>query len=352
MTDADLIPVNIVTGFLGSGKTTLLKRLLASPGLANTAVLVNELGEVALDHLLLRHVDETTVVLPSGCICCAIRDDLRAAILDLYSKREQGAIPGFDRLVIETTGLADPAPIIATLVTDPVLRHHFRLGDVVTTVDAVNGAGHLAQYAESVKQVAVADRVVLTKTDLAGRAEAEALRAACRRYNPAAPIFESTVDPIGPAELFAHDVASPTGRRQDASRWWQAETAATTPPETAAAGDVHRHARDIYAFSVTFERALDWTAFGIWLTMLLHAHGENVLRVKGILQVIGAPAPVVIHAVQHLVHAPVHLDGWPAADRDTRLVFIVRKLPRQVIERSLAAFNRLAAAGERAGVAS
>ncbi len=346
MASADLIPVNIVTGFLGSGKTTLLQRLLASPELANTAVLVNELGDIGLDHLLLRHVDETTVVLPSGCVCCAIRDDLTAAIRDLYSQREQGTIPRFDRLAIETTGLADPAPIIFTLMAEPVLRHHFRVGHVVTTVDAVNGAMHLAQHPESVKQVAVADRIVLTKTDLAGRAPAEALRTACRRYNPVAPIFEPAVDPIGPDELFTDDLADPSGPGQDARRWLGAAAAATAP-ETAV-GHVSPHDRDIYAFSVTVDRALDWTAFGIWLTMLLHAHGEDVLRVKGMLQVVGVPAPVVIHGVQHLVHPPVHLDAWPTADRGTRLVFIVRKLSRQVIERSLAAFNRLAAVGEGA----
>jgi G3E family GTPase len=310
----------------------LLQRLLASPRLANTAVLVNELGQVALDHLLLRHVDETTVVLPSGCVCCAIRDDLRAAISELYGKREQGRIPPFDRLVIETTGLADPAPIIFTLMADPVLRHHFRVEHVVTTVDAVNGARHLAQYEESVKQVAVADRVVLTKTDLTGPAQAEAVRAACRRYNPAAPIFDNSVDAIGPQQLFTGDAAS----------------LADPPAEAGRGRPAAGHAADIYAFSATFEGALDWTAFGIWLTMLLHAHGENVLRVKGLLQVVGAPTPVVIHGVQHLVHAPVHLDAWPTADRGTRLVFIVRKLPRPAIERSLAAFNRLAAAGPRA----
>ncbi len=345
MAAADLIPVNIVTGFLGSGKTTLLRRLLASPELANTAVLVNELGEVGLDHLLLRHVDESTVVLPSGCVCCALRADLTAAIRDLYSKRERGTIPRFDRLAIETTGLADPAPIIFTLLAEPVLRHHFRVGHVVTTVDAVNGARHLAQHPESVKQVAVADRVVLTKTDLAGRAQAEALRTACRRVNPAAPIFEPAVDPIGPDQLFAGDPADPSGTREDARRWL-GPVAAATPPETGV-GQASAHDRDVYAFSVTVDRALDWTAFGIWLTMLLHAHGEDILRVKGLLQVVGVPTPVVIHGVQHLVHPPVHLDGWPTADRGTRLVFIVQKLPRQVIERSLAAFTRLAAVGER-----
>ncbi len=348
MTAADLIPVDIVTGFLGSGKTTLLQRLLAFPALARTAVLVNELGEVGLDHLLLRHVDETTVVLPSGCVCCAIRDDLRAAIRDLYGKREQGTIPRFDRLAIETTGLADPAPIIFTLMADPVLRHHFRVGNVVTTVDVVNGARQLAQHPEAVKQVAVADRVVLTKTDLAGRALAEALRAACRRYNPAAPIFEPAVDPLGPEQLFTGDVADPSTQAREARRWLAVEAESAPPPETAAAEDATRHDRDIHAFSLTFDRALDWTMFGIWLTMLLHAHGDRVLRVKGMLQVVGVETPVVVHGVQHLVHPPVHLDGWPTADRGTRLVFIVRKLPRQVIEQSLAAFNRLAAAAERA----
>jgi G3E family GTPase len=344
MAAADLIPVDIVTGFLGSGKTTLLQRLLASPELAHTAVLVNELGEVGLDHLLLRHVDETTVVLPSGCVCCALRDDLTAAIRDLYSKREQGAIPRFDRLAIETTGLADPAPILFTLMAEPVLRHHFRVGHVVTTVDAVNGGGHLARHPESVKQVAVGDRVVLTKTDLTGRAPAEALRAACRRLNPTALIFDPAVEPIGPDQLLTGDPADHSGARQETRRWLEAAAAAA--PETAA-GPVSPHDRDIYAFSVTVDRPLDWTAFGLWLTMLLHAHGEDVLRVKGLLQVVGVPTPVVIHGVQHLVHPPVHLAGWPTADRGTRLVFIVRKLERQVIERSLAAFNRLGAAGER-----
>src|SRR5438046_2365735 len=220
-------------------------------------------------------------------------------------------IAGFDRLAIETTGLADPAPIIFTLLAEPVLRHHFRVGHVVTTVDAVNGARHLAQHPESVKQVAVADRVVLTKTDLAGPAQAEALRTACRRVNPAAPIFEPAVDPIGPDQLFAGDPADPSGTRQDARRWL-GPVAAATPPETGV-GQASAHDRDVYAFSVTVDRALDWTAFGIWLTMLLHAHGEDILRVKGLLQVVGVPTPVVIHGVQHLVHPPVHLDGWPTA---------------------------------------
>jgi G3E family GTPase len=342
---ADRIPVNIVTGFLGSGKTTLLQRLLASPELGRTAVLINELGEVGLDHLLLQHVDEATVVLSSGCVCCVMRGDLATALRDLYGKREQGTVPAFDRVAIETTGLADPAPIIFTLVAEPVLRHHFRVGRVVTTVDAVNGAQHLTAHPESVKQVALADRLVLTKTDLAGTARADALRTALRRCNPAAPIFESAGEPVRADQLFTGDVAPPDAW-EDARRWAQAE--AVAPPEPVPARDVNRHDRDIYALSVTVDHPLDWTAFGIWLTMLLHAHGEHVLRVKGLLHVVGVPAPVVIHGVQHLVHPPLHLERWPTPDRRTRLVFIVRRLPRQVIERSLAAFNRLAEAGSSA----
>ena len=164
-----LIPVNVITGFLGSGKTTLLNRLLRSPQLARTAVLVNEFGEVGLDHLLLETLDAETVILQSGCVCCTIRGDLADAIRKLFSRRERGLIPRFDRLAIETTGLADPAPIISTLLAEPVIRHHFRLGNVIVTVDAINGPLHLAQNPESVKQVAVADRIVLTKTDLAER---------------------------------------------------------------------------------------------------------------------------------------------------------------------------------------
>src|SRR5438132_7353691 len=195
----NLIPVHIITGFLGSGKPTLLRGVLASPAFANTAVVVNEFGEVALDHLLLQRVDPDTVVLQTGCVCCTLRSELGAALRDLYDKRERGRVPPFDRLVIETTGLADPAPLLFTLMADPVLRYHFRLGTIVTTVDAVNGARHLAQHLESVKQVAVADQVVLTKTDLVDRASVDGLRAAVVRYNPTAPLLEA------PAESLAFD---------------------------------------------------------------------------------------------------------------------------------------------------
>ena len=333
-----LIPVNLITGFLGSGKTTLLNRLLRSPRLADTAVLVNEFGEVGLDHLLLEAVDAETVILQSGCVCCTIRGDLAEAMRGLHGKRERGVIPRFARLAIETTGLADPAPIVSTLLAEPVIRHHFRLGNVIATVDAINGARHLAENPESVKQVAIADRIVLTKTDFAG--DAGDLKATLRGLNPTAPLLDAATDPLAPDDLMASDVYDPARKSIEVRRWLDEEA-----HRAAAAGHAHdrnRHDRGIRAFCLTFDRPLDWTAFGVWLTMLLHAHGARVLRIKGLLHVRGLPAPVVIHGVQHVIHPPAHLERWPDADRRSRIVFIVRDMEPATIEASLAAFNRQA----------
>ncbi len=348
MTDSAAIPVNLITGFLGSGKTTLLRRLLASPALTRTAVLVNELGEIGLDHLLLRAVDERTVVLPSGCVCCSLRSDLSAAIRDLLSQRERGLLPPFDRIAIETTGLADPGPILFTIMAHPVIRHHVRLGNIVTTVDGVNGHRTLARNPESIKQVAVADRLVITKTDLAGADSVEALRHELRQYNPGAPILDS-VDSLDPDTLVTRDLHDASGRLQDAARWGHLGLGSAGLDSDVGGRTASRHSNDIATLALTFDEPMDWTAFGIWLSMLLHRHGEQVLRVKGILQVAGVPTPVIVQGVQHLVHPPMHLERWPTADHRTRLVFIVRGLDRRQLERSLAAFNRL---GTRTGSAA
>jgi G3E family GTPase len=336
---ASLIPVNLITGFLGSGKTTLLNRLLKAPELGNTAVLVNEFGAVGLDHLLLEAVDGETAVLQSGCVCCTIRGELALAMRALLSKRERGLVPRFTRLAIETTGLADPAPIVSTLIAEPVLRHHVRLGSIITTVDAVNGALHLGANRESVKQVAVADRLVVTKADIAAPAAVFGLEAVLRRLNPTAPILDAVKDRFAPEALMASDVYGSASKVAEVARWLS---------EAAHVGhhqhDRNRHGDDIRAFCLTFDRPLDWSAFGLWLTMLLHAHGQSVLRVKGILNVEGLPAPVVIHGVQHVVHPPAHLDRWPDDDRRSRIVFIVRGLDPALIERSLGAFHRQAEA--------
>jgi G3E family GTPase len=340
--DARLLPVNVLTGFLGSGKTTLLGRMLESPAFAQTAVLINEFGEVGLDHHLIEQVDEGVLLLQSGCVCCTIRSDLQDSIRELYSRRERGEIPPFQRLVIETTGLADPVPIVSTILSEPVIRHHFRLGNVICTVDAVNGAGQLDRQPESVKQAAIADRLLITKTDIAERGAVAALRARLRRLNPAAALLESAKAEIDPEPLLAHDLHDPARKAEEVARWLAAE-----PQEEGGHGphahkhDVNRHDAGIAAFALTFEEPLDWTAFGIWLSMLLQARGEDVLRVKGILNVARVPTPVVVHGVQHVVHPPVHLPRWPDEDRRSRLVFITRDIPRQAVERSLRAFNLL-----------
>jgi len=345
------VPVNLLTGFLGSGKTTLLQRLLAAPQMDGTAVLINEFGEVGLDHLLLEHLDEETVILQSGCVCCTIRDDLSRAIRELLDKAEKGTIPPFDRLVIETTGLADPTPVVSTLMADPVLRHHVRLGNVVTTVDALNAERHLAENPESVKQVAVADRLVLTKTDICDEDTAARARAVLKPLNPSAPLIEAASDEIDPDLLLGHDLVEPRSKSAEVQRWLSRDALSAhshgseTDPNR---HDLNRHDRGIQAFALTFDKPLDWTAFGFWLTMLLHAHGDRVLRVKGILNVPDMETPVVIHGVQQVVHPPIHLERWPDADRRSRLVFIVRDLDRALIERSLATFNRLAKPGRRA----
>jgi len=339
------IPVNVITGFLGSGKTTLLQRLLASPALADTAVLVNEFGEVGLDHHLLRRLDSEIVLLQSGCLCCTIRGDLSAAMRDLYSRRERGQVPAFRRLAVETTGLADPVPILSTVMAEPVLRHHFRLGNVVTTVDAVNGLMQLERHEESAKQAAVADRIVITKTDIADDRDLAELRRRLARLNPAAAQLQTAPGAaLDPDLILARDLYDLDGRAEEVRRWLKVES---EHAPTAAAKhhhpDVNRHDASIHAFCLRFDRPLDWTAFGIWLTMLLQAHGTDILRVKAMLNVTGSPGPVVVHGVQHLVHPPDHLPQWPDDDHSSRIVFIVRGLSREAIERSLAAFARLGA---------
>lgn len=340
----DHTPVNVLTGFLGSGKTTLLQRLLRSPHLHDTAVLINEFGEVGLDHHLLEQVDETTVLLQSGCLCCTIRGDLSKAMRELHAKREAGTVPPYRRLVIETTGLADPLPVLTTVTADPVLRHHYRLGNVITTVDAVNGQDQLTRQHESLKQAAVADRLVITKSDLTDTATVDTLIERVQRFNPAADIVIGSSAEDHAEQLLAHDVFDIERKTEEVRRWFSDEMARAT---TVRAGhghahghDPNRHGDDIESFCLTFDAPLDWTAFGLWLTMLLNRHGDAVLRVKGLLNVIGEGTPVAIHGVQQLVHPPVHLARWPDEDRRSRIVFIARGLPAARVRRSLEAFMR------------
>lgn len=327
-----LTPINLLTGFLGSGKTTLLSRLLADPALGDAAVLINEFGEVGLDHHLVERIDDTMVLLQSGCLCCTVRGELADAIKDLHSKRERGLVPPFRRIVVESTGLADPFPVLSTIKADPVLRHHFRPGNVITTVDAVNGLTQLETYVESNRQAAVADRLVVTKSDLTDAGSVAALSDKLRTINPDAPLMLAAEPDLDLAALIDERPTLRASGLQSASGFYCDAPAMLTTADGAA------HASAVTSFVMTVERAVDWTAFGLWLTMLLNRHGERVLRVKGILNIAGEDRPVAIHGVQHLVHTPVHMERWPDEDRRSRIVFIVDGLDADLLKRSFEAF--------------
>jgi G3E family GTPase len=321
---ADRLPVVLVTGFLGSGKTTLIAALLRHPAMGETAVLVNELGEAAIDHHLVRQVDERTVVMASGCVCCTLRGDLRDELRDLLARRARGEVPPFARVVVETTGLADPAPVLSTLLTEPVLRHQYALEAVVATVDAVNGAATLDRHGEAVKQAAVADTLLVTKADAAPPEAVAALEARLRALNPVAAIRRAAFGAVEPEAVLRARERDPAAA-------------------LAAAGPPHAHAHDLRTFTLVLDAPLDWDAFAVWLTMLLHARGLDVLRVKGLLDV-GGPGPVLLDGVQHVVHPPRHLPAWPDDDRRSRIVFITRGVERDAVEASLLAFAGLGAA--------
>jgi len=334
------ITANLLTGFLGSGKTSLLNRLLRQPDLRDTAVLVNEFGEVGLDHLLIETVEGDVVLLKSGCVCCTIRGDLKDALVRLHDRRQKGEVPPFTRLVIETTGLADPAPIVATLTTDPMLRHHFRIGNVVTVVDALVGARSLDAYPECARQAAVADRLVISKVDLALPDQVAALRARLAAINPAAEMIESTERTDPASALLTHDAQDEKTRLEQVRLWLAAEDSTFAHNHSfGSERDPAGHA-EIRACVLTADSPLDWANFALWLSMLLNRHGTEVLRLKGLVAIKGNDTPVVVQGVQHLIHKPMHLNCWPDSDGRTRLVVISHGLDPAVLQRSFAAFMR------------
>jgi len=341
--------LNVLTGFLGSGKTSLLRRLLSSPAFSRAAVLVNELGEIPLDHELLERLDEETVVLRSGCVCCGVRSDLASALLQLNERRDRGDVPPFDRVVVETTGLADPVPVINTVIADPALRHHFRVGTIVTTVDAVLGESQLERRPEARKQAAVADRIVMTKADIADTEAIESLRCSLLALNPHASIIESHNDAGEAQVLMASDLTS-DHRDAEVRGWFSAELgAASDSPATGlfsgkSVGLSPMHG-GVQTCSLVIDEPLDWTALGVWLSMLLHRHGASILRVKGMLNLDGVEVPTIVHGVQHLLHPPVHLSRWPSDDRRSRLVLIGDLPDPETLRASLLAFNRAGRAG-------
>ena len=330
------IPLTLITGFLGSGKTTLLAELLRDPLLGDAVVLVNELGEVPLDHHLLREVDEKTVILDSGCVCCTIRTDLVDELRDLEVRVHRGELPAFRRVVVETTGLADPVPVLATLLSDPLLSAHYMADGVVTCVDAVNASLQAEHQPEWTKQVVVADRIVLTKTDLA-EADAPLAEALIRARNPVAELIVGVGGDVPASRLIGLGVLAEDRRAEQVTAWLDAVNHGH--------GHVHDHDHDhhagVHAIALRFDEPLDWTMFALWLAMLLQSRGDDVLRVKGLLDT-GADGPLVLHGVQHVIHPPTHLTAWPDEDHTSRIVLIVRGIGRTEVETSLRAFDRLA----------
>ncbi|MDH6256232.1 GTP-binding protein [Bradyrhizobium sp. BR13661] len=331
---AQRLPVSLITGFLGSGKTTLLNRLLRHDDMKDSAVIINEYGEVSLDHLLVERVDGEVAVLASGCVCCTIRSDLEQTLRDLLVRRDRGEITPFRRILVETTGLADPAPIVQLLLNNPLVSHFLRLDTIVTTVDAVNASHQLDRQYEAVKQVALADRLLMTKRDLVEDIAALELR--LRQINVGAGIETVDHGEIDPANLFGAGLIDPE-KKIDVARWLN-EHAFTEPHAHAGHShrdhhahhdhDHHDHDASIISFMLPFDEPLDWMDVTHWLAHLRSARGADLLRVKGILNLHGEAAPVVIHGVHHVFHPPVALAAWPDGDRRSRIVFITRGISR------------------------
>ena len=305
------IPVHVLAGFLGSGKTTLLNRLLASPAFGDSAVIVNEFGEVAVDHAMITEAAEEMMILKSGCVCCSIRGDLVDSLSDLAGRRRVGAVPPFARVIVETTGLADPGPILQTLMTDPALVGRFRAGAVTTTVDAVNGTGQIARHGEARRQIAAADRIVLTKLDIADAGAEAALTGTVARINPTGPVLPgAAVD----AETLMAPANPVIGRIEDAG---------------------HGPHRGIAAHCLVVERPLRWAGFVRWLDSLTALRGADVLRIKGVVRTREYDRPIAVNGIHHLLHPPTALEAWPDGRAETRLVVIAEGIDRLDLRRGL-----------------
>jgi len=343
------LPISVLTGFLGSGKTTFLNHLIQQPALSRTLVLINEFGEIGLDHYLVTHSkDDVVIEMASGCLCCTIRGDLAKTLREAPGRFARDGKLWFDRVIIETTGLADPAPILHTLMTEASVARRYRLDGVITTVDAVNGSDTLDRQIESVKQAAVADRLLITKTDLIDNEVLLGLQNRLRGLNPAAPQIIAENGVVDPAVLFDAGLYDPKTKTLDVQRWLRAEAYAELHDhdhETASHGhthqhnDVNRHDEHIKAVCLTIDEPIHGDALDLWLDALLLLRGADFLRIKGIINVVDLDGPVVIHGVQHIFHPAVMLKEWPSEDRRSRIVFITRDIDESALRDTLKMFD-------------
>jgi G3E family GTPase len=340
---AGKLPVSLITGFLGSGKTTLLKRLLRDPGMNKAAVIINEFGEVGIDHELVANSSESMTLLSNGCLCCAVRTDLQETMRELFIKRRAGEVIDFDRVFIETTGLADPVPVLHTLQTDGMLGAQYRLDCVVTLVDAVNGERNLDDTPEAAKQAAVADRIVITKSDIAPPAAVASLEARLQRMNPYAARMIAVNGEVDVA--FLRDVGPRSTRDAKGVDRWLAPSGETRP-EGAYLGERVRsgqHDASIRSFCLWFDQPFTWDSFAAAVQVLTSLRGSDLLRVKGLVNVSGEAGPVLVQGAQHVFHPPVTLEAWASEDHRSRLVFITRNLERESVELLFAAVGTVAA---------
>ncbi len=355
------IPVSILTGFLGAGKSTLLNRLLKDPAMKDAAVIINEFGEVGIDHLLVETSNDAVVELSDGCLCCTVRGELVDTLAELIDGMQTGRIKPLSRIVIETTGLADPAPVMQSVMGHPAIAQHFDLDSVVTVVDAVNGLSTIDSYPEAYKQVAVADRLILTKKTLADASAISALVERLRALNPRAPITDGDASDAGSAAMLVNGLYDPSSKIADVDRWLKDEMAAADDHHHhhghdhhdhdhghghhhhghAHPHDVNRHGTSIRSYSIVHDEPIDPMAINMFIDLLRSTHGEKLLRMKAIVALTDRPdRPLVLHGVQSIFHPPVRLPAWPeGSDRKTRLVLITRDLSESYVRDLFGAFT-------------
>ncbi len=340
---AGKLPITLITGFLGSGKTTLISKLLRHPGMNRAAVIINEVGEIGIDHDLVATVSENMSLLANGCICCSVRTDLQDSLRELFNSRRAGHIPDFDRVIIETTGLADPAPVVQTLVSDTLINAHFRLDGLATLIDAYHGHDLLSRQPEAVKQVAMADRIFITKTDLASPGPLQELRDELRALNPQADqhtVVQGDLDPALLTGLGLHSARSCEHTLSFLGESLQEKNLDGQGSHGKYLGSrPSNHDPAIRTLSLRFSQPFKWPGFSSAMELLTTLRGPDMLRVKGIVNVEGHP--VVVQGVQHIFSPPVELDQWPSQDRDTRLVFITRNIAPETIRHLLSAVTSL-----------